>query len=97
MTAPASFRRDTTVASIVGLRPACSTVPSSVGMSPVSMMSLMPTGTPCSGPVGRPFLPGEVRIAGLAKRMLLVEKGPRLHPRLVGANAGQAAIHQLFR
>ena len=33
-----------------GRRPASIGVPFSVGMSAVSMMSLMPTGTPCSGP-----------------------------------------------
>ena len=54
MTAPEARSAPTTAASRVGMRPACSTVPSSVGMSQVSMMSLMPTGTPCSGPVGRP-------------------------------------------
>ena len=38
----------------VGRRPVHSTVPFSVGMSLVSMMSLSPTGTPCSGPSARP-------------------------------------------
>ena len=54
MTAPAPRRSDTTAASRDGVRPACRTEPFSVGMSAVSMMSLIPTGTPCSGPVGCP-------------------------------------------
>ena len=54
ITAPAARNRATTVASRAGVRPACSTLPSSVGMSAVSMMSFTPTGMPCSGPVARP-------------------------------------------
>jgi hypothetical protein len=54
MIAPAARSMRTTAASASGRRPACSTVPSSVGMSVVSMMSLMATGTPCKGPVGKP-------------------------------------------
>src|ERR1039458_7823099 len=54
MIAPAARSIDTSVASSDGVRPACSTVPSSVGMSPVSMMSLTPTGMPCSGPSALP-------------------------------------------
>ena len=54
MTAPAARSSDTTEASRDGVRPACSTEPFSVGMSAVSMMSLMPTGTPCRAPTGCP-------------------------------------------
>jgi hypothetical protein len=54
ITAPAARSRSTTAASREGVRPACNTDPFSVGMSPVSMMSFSPTGTPCSSPVGRP-------------------------------------------
>ena len=54
MTAPASLSSVTTVQSSVGRRPASSTVPFSVGQSRVSKMSLMPTGTPCSGPMSLP-------------------------------------------
>ena len=52
--APAARSRSVTAASRDGVRPACSTDPFSVGMSAVSMMSLRPTGTPCSAPSGRP-------------------------------------------
>ena len=52
--APASRNRTTTLASRDGVRPACSTDPFSVGMSPVSMMSFSPTGTPCKGPIACP-------------------------------------------
>ena len=38
----------------VGWRPLRARQPFSVGMSAVSMMSLMPTGTPCSGPTPLP-------------------------------------------
>ena len=44
--APAARSMETTVASREGVRPAYSTEPFSVGMSEVSKMSLMPTGTP---------------------------------------------------
>src|SRR6185503_11285888 len=54
ITAPAARSSSTAFASCAGVRPACSTVPSSVGMSQVSKMSLMPIGKPCSGPIGRP-------------------------------------------
>jgi len=54
MTPPAPRSSDTTEASRDGVRPACSTEPFSVGMSAVSMMSLRPTGTPCSAPIGCP-------------------------------------------
>ena len=54
ITAPAARSMETTAASRDGVRPAWSTDPFSVGMSAVSMMSLMPTGTPWSGPSGRP-------------------------------------------
>ena len=54
ITAPAARSIDTTVASRAGVRPAWSTDPFSVGMSAVSMMSFTPTGTPWSGPSGRP-------------------------------------------
>ena len=46
MTAPAARSMATALASRAGARPACSTVPFSVGMSAVSKMSLTPTGTP---------------------------------------------------
>src|SRR5947207_3071387 len=54
ITAPAARSILTTTASSRGVRPACSAQPFSVGMSPVSMMSLIPTGTPCSAPIGSP-------------------------------------------
>ena len=54
ISAPAAFSRATTKASSRGTRPASSAVPFSVGIRAVSMMSLSPTGTPCSGPIGRP-------------------------------------------
>src|SRR5437867_10416684 len=53
-TAPAARSSDTTDASRDGVRPAWSTEPFSVGISAVSMMSLRPTGTPCSAPIGCP-------------------------------------------
>ena len=54
ITAPAARSIATTLASRDGVRPAQSTDPFSVGISAVSMMSLMPTGTPCRGPTGCP-------------------------------------------
>ena len=66
ITAPAARSIATTAASRSGVRPACSTVPSSVGMSVVSMMSLMPTGTPCSGPQGAPLAPVRSRARACA-------------------------------
>ena len=55
MIAPLRRSIATTAASPSARRPACSTVPFSVGRSLVSMMSLMPTGTPWSGPRLRPL------------------------------------------
>src|SRR5919198_590826 len=55
ITAPAARRRATTAASVRGVRPLCSTVPFSVGMSAVSMMSFTPTGMPQSAPTGSPL------------------------------------------
>jgi len=54
ITAPAARSSVTTAASRDGVRPACSGEPFSVGMSAVSMMSLMPIGTPCNGPIACP-------------------------------------------
>src|SRR2546425_11441074 len=54
ITAPAARSIATTLASRDGVRPAQSTDPFSVGISAVSMMSLMPTGTPWRGPAGCP-------------------------------------------
>src|SRR2546427_10539677 len=54
MTAPAARSSVTTAASRDGVRPAWSTEPFSVGMSPVAMMSLIPTGTPGNGPIAWP-------------------------------------------
>ena len=56
ITAPAARNFETTVASLRGRRPASRGEPHSVGQSAVSMMSLTATGTPCSGPIGRPLL-----------------------------------------
>src|SRR3954469_12432099 len=55
ITAPAARNWRTTAASCRGVRPWCSSVPFSVGMSAVSMMSLMPTGMPFSVPTGWPL------------------------------------------
>src|SRR6185436_4371199 len=52
--APAARSIFTTAASLRGVRPLCSAQPFSVGMSPVSMMSFRPTGTPFSGPTPSP-------------------------------------------
>ena len=46
ITAPAAFSRDTSTASHSGWQPASATLPHSVGMSAVSMMSFRPIGTP---------------------------------------------------
>src|SRR5919197_4801900 len=56
ITAPAARSFATTAASVRGVRPLCSTVPFSVGMSAVSMMSFTPTGMPQSAPTGSPLL-----------------------------------------
>ena len=63
------------------VRPACSTVPSSVGMSTVSMMSLRPTGTPCSGPMARPSRRSASRARAWASAWLRIEVLPGLHLR----------------
>ena len=54
MMAPAARSFSTTAASCCGRRPWSKAVPFSVGKSRVSTMSFSPTGTPCSGPIGRP-------------------------------------------
>ena len=56
MTAPARRSAVMQAASAAGCRPSWARQPFSVGMSEVSMMSLMPTGTPCSGPTPLPSL-----------------------------------------
>ena len=66
-------------------------------MSTVSMMSLMPTGTPCSGPHGASLAPVEVARARLRERMLRIEELPGLHLGLGGADARQAGLDQLLR
>ena len=96
ITAPAARSMRPTVASRAGVRPACKTVPSSVGMSPVSMMSLMPTGTPCSGPGGVPSRRSRSRAARLRERMLGIEELPRLHLGLDLAHAREAGLDQLL-
>src|SRR5438067_4235786 len=55
ITAPAARSFATTAASARGVRPLCSSVPFSVGMSAVSMMSFTPTGMPQSAPIGSPL------------------------------------------
>ncbi len=57
MTAPASRRAATQAASFSERQPANSGEPISVGMSTVSMMSLMPTGMPSIGDSGAPVAP----------------------------------------
>ena len=54
MTAPAARSIAVAVASRPGRRPRWMTEPRSEASSSVSMMSLMPTGTPCSGPPPSP-------------------------------------------
>ena len=79
ITAPAARSRATAAASSRGVRPAQIGEPNSVGMSPVSKMSLMPTGTPCSGP-SRPAVPAMlVERLGLPQRVLAIEERPGLH------------------
>ncbi len=56
ITAPAARSDATQAASVLGRRPAKMGLPFSVGRSAVSKMSLMPTGTPWSGPVASPAL-----------------------------------------
>src|SRR5262245_20832434 len=73
MTAPAARNLETTVASLRGRRPASSGEPHSVGQSAVSMMSLTATGTPCSGPIGRPLL----RQSSLARACVNANSGSR--------------------
>src|SRR5262245_11549661 len=54
MTAPAARRAATQAASLRGWRPLYTGLPCSVGRSAVSMMSLLPTGTPCRAPTPLP-------------------------------------------
>ena len=96
ITAPAARSIATTVASREGVRPACSTEPFSVGMSAVSMMSLTPTGTPCSGPIGRPSSAPLVGRARLRERVLRIEKRPGLDLRVDLAHPRQARLDQLL-
>ena len=97
ITAPAARSLATTVASRDGVRPACSTEPFSVGMSAVSMMSLTPTGTPCSGPIGPPDILMLVRRPRLRQRVLRIEERPRLHPVDLVPHPRQARLDPLLR
>ena len=65
-------------------------------MSAVSMMSLMPTGTPCSGPTPLPSLRAGVGGPGLLQRALAVEEGPGLDLRLELGDALEAGADQLL-
>ena len=76
ISAPAAFSRATTKASSRGTRPASSAVPFSVGIRAVSMMSLTPTGTPCSAPTGRPVARCASSAFAWARTKLRVEPGP---------------------
>ena len=60
------------------------------------MMSLMPTGTPCSGPSGRALAAALVARARLRERMLRIEELPGLHLRLGLAHAREAGLDQLL-
>ena len=95
ITAPAARSMATALASRAGVRPACSTVPFSVGMSAVSKMSLMPTGTPWRGPIRPPLAAPRVGGPRLGERVLGIEEGPRLDPCVDGAHAGQARLDRL--
>ena len=65
-------------------------------MSPVSKMSLMPIGTPCSGPIAPAVARGaSSRASRLAQRVLAVEERPGLHRRLDLLDAREAAPDQL--
>jgi len=79
MTAPAARSAAIQVASASGCRPSKKAEPCSVGMSTVSMMSLIPTGTPCSGPMPLPAL--RASSAALPEPMLARGRdGPRPAP-----------------
>ena len=96
MTAPAALSCATTAASAVGRRPAKMGLPFSVGRSAVSMMSLMPTGTPCSGPMTArtPHCVGRAR---LGQREVGVEMRPGLHLRLALGDALEAGDDERLR
>ena len=97
ITAPAARSRATAAASRRGVRPAHSGEPNSVGMSPVSKMSLMPIGTPCSGPSG-PAVPAMlVGGFGLAQGVLAIEERPRLDLPVDLVDALEAVADQLDR
>src|SRR3982074_1042705 len=55
MTAPAAFRRSTTMSSSSGTKSLYRTEPMTVLIPLVATRSLMPTGTPASGPTASPF------------------------------------------
>ena len=95
MIAPASRRRSTIAASSNGRRPLSKTVPFSVGRSRVSMMSFRPTGTPCSGPVGRPVAAKAVGRLRLPHGVVGIEMLPGLHLRLALGDARKARFRQL--
>src|SRR6266542_250318 len=90
MTAPAPRSIATTLASRAGVRPACRTDPFSVGISAVSMMSLIPTGTPCRAPIGCP----ESRTSSLARACAITYSGSRnVHACTVGSTSRILARH----
>ena len=84
-------------ASVSGWRPLKKAEPFSVGMSAVSMMSLMPTGTPCSGPMPLPALRASSAGLGLRQRPLGIEERPGLHLRLERGDAVEAGADQRLR
>ena len=97
ITAPAARSRATAAASRRGVRPAHRGEPNSVGMSPVSKMSLMPIGTPCSGPSGLAVPAVFVGGLGLPQGVVAIEKCPCLDPPVDLLDAVEAVGHQFGR
>ena len=97
MTAPAERSAAMQAASASGWRPLKNAEPCSVGMSAVSMMSLMPTGTPCSGPMPLPALRASSAALACASARSRIEKRPGLHLRLERGDAVEAGADQRLR
>ena len=96
MTAPARRSAVTQAASAVGWRPLWARQPFSVGMSAVSMMSLMPIGHPVQRPDALALLAQRLGGARLRQRPLGVEELPGLHLGLEGGDAVEAGADQLL-
>src|SRR5262249_34734724 len=96
MTAPASRSAATLAASRSERQPAKSGEPFSVGMSAVSMMSLIPSGIPSMGERGRAWRQRSVD-SSAATRALKIEMHECTNPWLKCGEIGKAALEKIAR